>query len=60
MFNLKKHAIIAKSKETIMIKGNAVKQTGEEDIAKLVEMAKDEIASGKVKYISLARGQKAE
>ena len=43
-----------------MPKGNTVKQTSETDLVKLVELAKAEIASGKVSYISLEYGQQAE
>ena len=35
-----------------MPKGEGTKQTSETDISRLVEMAKEEIASGKVKYFS--------
>ena len=43
-----------------MPKGNNIKETKEEDIAILVIMAQEEIASGKVKYYSLEKGKRAE
>ena len=43
-----------------MPKGNNIKQTREEDIAKLAIMANEEIASGKVRYFSLEKGIKAK
>ena len=43
-----------------MPKGNAPKQTYEENITILAEKAKKEIASGKVKYFSLERSEQAE
>jgi hypothetical protein len=43
-----------------MSEENNVEQTYEEDILILVRMAKKEIASGKVQYITLGNGRTAE
>ena len=45
---------------TVMPKGNEIKQTDETDIVKLAAMATHEIASGKVVYVMLEKGRKAE